>query len=87
MKKLGMVSSWNLHKFVGTILCRDTKPIERYFLFGSRVISGPEVSLNCAVMFDVDPRPVLPGKLPVAIRVEVLDKAETIAALLNSGVS
>lgn len=72
MKKLGMVTSWNPAKFVGTIICRDANPIERYFLFGSRVISGPEVSLNALVLFDVDPRPVQPGKLPVAIRVEVL---------------
>jgi hypothetical protein len=72
MKKLGLVNSWNPHKFVGTIICRDTNPIERYFLFGSRVISGPEPYMNALVMFDVDPRPPLPGKLPVAVRVEVL---------------
>ena len=68
MKRLGIVNSWNPTKFV----CRDTNPIERYFLFASRVISGPEPYVNALVMFDVDPRPPLSGKLPVAIRVEVL---------------
>lgn len=72
MKKQGLISSWNKEKFVGTIICRDVNPVERYFLFGSRVISGPEPQINSLVMFDPDPRPPLPGKLPVAIHVEVL---------------
>ena len=72
MKKLGLINSWNNARSVGTVICRDTNPVERYFLFASRVISGPEPQMNSLVMFDVDLRPPLPGKLPVAIRVEVL---------------
>jgi hypothetical protein len=72
MKKLGVVNSWNFSKAVGTVLVTDTNPPQRYFLFASRVISGPEPSLNCLVLFEPDMRPVPPGKLPVALRVEVL---------------
>jgi hypothetical protein len=72
MKKLGVVNSWNQEKFVGTIICRDSNPIERYFLFASRVVVGPEPFMNAVVQFDVDPRPPRPGKLLVAIQVEVL---------------
>jgi hypothetical protein len=87
-KKLGVVNSWNQSKYVGTIICRDTNPVERYFLFASRVVSGPEPCMNSYVRFEVDPRPPLPGKLPAALRVEVLDnaeKAELIAAMLDAG--
>jgi hypothetical protein len=87
MKKLGVVNSWNATKYVGTIICRDTKPVERYFLFASRVVSGPEPTTNSYVRFDVDQRPPLPGKLSAAIHVEVLDdteKAELIAGMLDS---
>jgi hypothetical protein len=77
MKRLGIINSWNPGKAVGTILVRDVNPPERFFLFSSRVISGPEPSLNACVLFEVDvTRPVLSGKLPVAIRVEVLDGAQ-----------
>jgi hypothetical protein len=72
MKKLGLINSWNNARDVGTIICRDANPVERYFLFASRIVAGPEPHLNALVMFDPDPRPVLPGKLPVAIHVEVL---------------
>ncbi len=72
MKKLGIINSWNYSKAVGTIIVRDVNPPERFFLFASRVISGPEPSLNACVLFDSDPRPVTPGKLPVALNVEVL---------------
>jgi hypothetical protein len=75
MKKLGVVTSWNPTKCVGIIICRDTNPVERYFLFASRVVSGPEPFMNAVVLFDVDPRPPLPNKLPVALRVEVLEGA------------
>ncbi len=73
MKRVGLINSWNSAKAVGTIICRDVNPPERFFLFASRVISGPEPALNLCVLFDVDlGRPVVSGQLPVAIRVEVL---------------
>jgi hypothetical protein len=72
MKRLGTINSWNVLKAIGTIIVRDVNPPERFFLFAGRVISGPEPSLNACVLFEVDPRPPLPGKLPVAVRVEVL---------------
>ena len=74
MKRLGIINSWNPGKAVGTVIVRDVNPPERFFLFASRVVSGPEPSLNACVLFEIDlGRPVLPGKLPVAIRVEVLE--------------
>jgi hypothetical protein len=79
MKKLGIINSWNSTKYVGTIICRETNPVERYFLFASRVISGPEPSMNALVMFDVDSRPPQPGRLPVAVHVEVLGGADGAA--------
>ena len=72
MRKQGVIHSWNPAKFVGMIICRDANPIERYFLFASRVVAGPEPYLTARVEFDVDTRPALPGKLPLALRVEVL---------------
>jgi hypothetical protein len=75
MKRLGIINSWNYSRSVGTIICREVNPVERYFLFASRVVSGPEPKLNSVVLFNSDPRPALPGKLPVAIQVEVLEGA------------
>jgi hypothetical protein len=75
MRKAGEISSWNPAKFVGMIIDRSVKPPQRYFLFASRVISGPEPFLGAHVLFDVDQRPALPGKLRIALRVEVLDCA------------
>jgi hypothetical protein len=72
-KKLGIINSWNHSRSVGTIICRDTTPPERYFLFASRIISGEEPRLNSLVLFDPDPRPPLPGKIPAALRVEVIE--------------
>ncbi len=77
MKRLGIINSWNPGKAVGTIIVRDVNPPERFFLFASRVVSGPEPSLNACVLFDVElGRSVLPGKFPVAVRVEVLGGAQ-----------
>jgi hypothetical protein len=77
MKRLGIINSWNIPKAIGTIIVRDMNPPERFFLFAGRVISGPEPSLNACVLFEVDDsRPPLPGKLPVAVRVEVLGGAQ-----------
>ena len=73
MRKVGVVTSYNPAKFVGVVIDRSVNPPQRYFLFASRVIKGPEVSLNARVTFDADTRPPLPGKLPLALRVEVLE--------------
>ena len=69
----GTISSWNTQKFIGTIIDRSTNPPQRFFLFGSRIFSGPEPYLGARVRFEVDERPPLPGKLPVATRAELLD--------------
>jgi hypothetical protein len=74
--KTGIISSWNKEKFVGTILDRSTNPPGRYFLFGSRIMSGPEPYPGALVKFEVDERPPLPGKLPVATHAEILDGAQ-----------
>ena len=76
MRKQGVVNSWNPSRSIGTIICRDTNPPQRYFLFGSRVVNGPEPTLNARVVFDTSERAPLPGRLPVAVRVEVLGGAE-----------
>lgn len=76
MKRSGILTSWNPVKMCGVITCRDTNPVERYFLFGSRVVSGPEPSLNCPLLFEPDSRPTLPGKLPYALQVEVLGDSQ-----------
>jgi hypothetical protein len=76
MKKQGVINSWNITRSIGTIICRDTNPPQRYFLFGSRVVSGPDPSLGASVTFDVGPHKPLPGRLPVAVRVEIVEGAE-----------
>jgi hypothetical protein len=76
MKKQGVINSWNPTRNIGTIICRDTHPVERYFLFGSRIVSGPEPSLNARVTFDISERKPLSDRLPVAVRVEIVEGAE-----------
>ena len=73
MKREGEVNSWNPAKLCGTIIDRSVNPPERYFLFASRVISGPEPYLGAHCLFDPDTRPPLPGKLPLAQHVEVIN--------------
>jgi hypothetical protein len=76
MKKQGVINSWNPTKNIGTIICRESNPPQRYFLFGSRVVNGPEPTLNARVVFDISERNPLPGRLPVAVRVEIVEGAE-----------
>ena len=71
--KMGIISSWNKEKFVGTIIDRSVNPPGRYFLFGSRIVSGPEPYLGAQVKFEVAERPPAPGKLPVATYAEIVD--------------
>jgi hypothetical protein len=71
--KVGTISSWNKEKFVGTIIDRSVDPPQRYFLFGSRILLGPEPFLGAQVTFDVSERQPQPGKLPVAVHVVVCE--------------
>lgn len=66
----GVVTSWNPSKRVGTIaLLGDAS--KRFFLYGSRILSGPEPVLGSFVTFERSPLPLQPHKLPLADHVRV----------------
>jgi hypothetical protein len=73
-KLKGVVTSWNCVRRVGTIsLVKDES--QRFFLFGSRILSGPEPTVGSLVDFERSPLPTLPNKLPLADHVHVAKKA------------
>lgn len=76
-KRIGVLLSWHFTKQIGTIIDRSTEPPERFFLPGGRVVSGPEPKIGSIVMFDVEQRPSISGRLPVAINAEVLSPEVT----------
>jgi hypothetical protein len=78
--KLGIITSWNRGRGCGTIVSGNN---ERYFLWSSKVISGPEPDFNYTVQFDIDPRPVKLGRLPFACNVTVLGTG--LDAMTNAG--
>jgi hypothetical protein len=71
-KRLGVVVSWHYARQIGTIIDRGTEPPQRFFLIGGRVVEGAEPKVGSVVRFHVEQRPVKPGKLPLAVFVEVL---------------
>jgi len=78
----GIVTSWNSVKRVGTIaLSGDAS--QRFFIFGSRILSGPEPQLGSLVTFERSPYPPQPNKLPLADHIHVQDaqKAGTKAGV------
>jgi hypothetical protein len=76
----GIVTSWNPARRVGTISL-ETDESQRYFFFGSRILSGPEPTQGCAVMFERSPLPPQLNRLPLADHVRVLQKASAKAGV------
>ena len=97
MKRIGIISSYHPTKFLGTIVVyNEGEVVERYFFFGSRIVSGPEPTTGAKVRFEVSPKQPKPGQLPSAHQIEVLASAEQqihqavealIAPKASSGVS
>ena len=68
----GVVTSWNTMKRVGTIALRDDAS-QRFFFFGSRILSGPEPVLGSLVVFERSVYAPQPNKLPLADHIHVVD--------------
>jgi hypothetical protein len=75
-KRMGVVISWHAKRQLGTVIDRGVEPPERFFLLGGRIISGSEPKAGSVVRFHVEVRPVPPGKLPLAVQVEVLGEVQ-----------
>jgi hypothetical protein len=69
LMKVGKIVSWNPQRGCGTVSAEDGC---RYFLWSSRVIEGPEPRFGDGILFEVDPRPVKEGRLPIACKVIVV---------------
>ena len=78
--KVGIITSYNPEKTVGTIFVNSTIG-ERYFFYGSKVVAGPQPTVGAKVVFSVSPRQPRPGQLPIAVNITVVPKDADIAAL------
>jgi hypothetical protein len=66
----GFIQSYNRDKRIGTIASEP----DRFWFHADRIAKGPiNPEINSAVLFEISPKPVLPGKLAVAISIIVLE--------------
>jgi hypothetical protein len=68
----GVVTSWNPQQRVGTIALLEDKS-QRFFMFGSRILSGPEPTLGSIVRFERSPKEQMPNRLPLADHIHVVE--------------
>ena len=83
MQMKGFIQSYNKERRVGTIV----SGLDRFWFHADRIAHGPvDPEINSLVVFDVSPKPVLPGKLPVATQIVIEDStSETTAADILAG--
>jgi hypothetical protein len=68
----GIITSWNQERGVGVVaLVADRS--QRFFMFSSRVLSGPEPKIGSIVTFDRSKLPQQPNRLPLADHIRVTE--------------
>ena len=74
----GFIQSYNPKMGIGTILCERT----RYWFHRDRISEGPfNPEVGDQVTFQASPKPVLDDRLPVAVRITVLNNSVGTSAL------
>jgi hypothetical protein len=68
--RTGYIQSFNPERRCGTIV----SGLDRFWYHADRIVKGPaDPEIKSAVLFEISPKPVLPGKLAVAIQIIILE--------------
>jgi hypothetical protein len=82
-KKVGVIRSWNEARGFGIVRVGPASSLEKYFLHVSGIRSGSAIPVvGSAVYFEVSDQPVEDGKLPGAIRADIIDPELSAQAAL-----
>jgi hypothetical protein len=77
--RTGYIQSFNPERRCGTIV----SGLDRFWYHADRIVRGPaDPEIKSMVIFEVSPKPALPGKLPMAIQIIILE--DEIAAGRNA---
>jgi hypothetical protein len=80
----GYIQSFNPERRCGTIV----SGLDRYWYHADRIVRGPaDPEIRSAVLFEISPKPVLPGKLAVAINIVIIDNKVGADALAQKDVT
>jgi hypothetical protein len=67
----GFIQSYDKNRRIGTIVGEQ---LERLWFHADRVIIGPiDPEINSVVVFEISQKPILPGKLRMAVQIKVED--------------
>ena len=83
-RKFGVINSFNSRGF-GVIRVGPQSSLERYYLHVSKIRSGTATpTTGMEVFFDVSDEPVLEGRLPQALRADVIVPDEPSISDINA---